>query len=301
MRKKVILAGGTGFTGNYFEKRFSEMGYEVYIISRQQPHITWQEKDNIQQALEGAELLLNLAGKSVNCRYHEKNKKEIFSSRTETTNLLGELVATCKTPPKLWINASTATIYRHAEDRAMTEEKGEIGTGFSVEVAKAWEQAFFSHKLKETRQVTLRISIVLGQSGGVMIPYSTLAKFGLGGHQGNGKQMFSWIHIEDLFQMVLFTMTYEEVEGIYNAAAPFPITNRTFMKTVRMAYNRKLGLPATKWMLEVGAFFLRTETELLLKSRWVTPDRFLQKGFTFQYPTIEVALEEISTKGLYRT
>ncbi|KGA95939.1 NAD-dependent epimerase [Alkalihalobacillus alcalophilus ATCC 27647 = CGMCC 1.3604] len=294
MKKKIILAGGTGFTGEYFKRRFEELGYEVLIISRGEPHITWGNKVKIQQALEGSELLINLAGKSVNCRYHEKNKKEILNSRTETTNLLGELVASCQKPPKLWVNSSTATIYRHAEDRPMTEVDGEIGEGFSVNVATAWEEAFFSHQLEATRQVALRIAIVLGDSGGVMVPYSNLAKFGLGGQQGNGKQMFSWIHIEDLFQMILYVMDNEHLTGIFNSAAPNPITNREFTAAVRKAYNRKIGLPAAKWMLEIGTFVLRTETELLLKSRWVIPERFEKEGFAFKYATIDEALEQIA-------
>ncbi|WP_413375356.1 TIGR01777 family oxidoreductase [Alkalihalobacillus sp. 1P02AB] len=294
MRKKVILAGGTGFTGEYFKRRFEDLGYQVLIISRSEPHITWDDKEKILQALEGSDLLVNLAGKSVNCRYHEANKQEILNSRTETTNLLGELVASCKQPPNLWINSSTATIYRHAEDRPMSEADGEIGEGFSVNVATAWEEAFFSHQLETTRQVALRIAIVLGDSGGVMVPYQNLAKFGLGGHQGSGKQMFSWIHIEDLFQMILYVKDNTHLSGVFNSSAPNPITNREFTAAVRKAYNRKIGLPAAKWMLEIGTFVLRTETELLLKSRWVIPERFEKEGFAFKYATIEEALEQIA-------
>lgn len=142
--KKVVLAGGTGFVGQDFAQRFKKLGYEVLIISRQPGHIAWENQAGIIQALEGAELLINLAGKSVNCRYTDENRKIILESRTRTTRILGESVLACSNPPELWINSSTATIYRHAEDRPMTEKEGEIGSGFSVDVAKAWEKAFLN-------------------------------------------------------------------------------------------------------------------------------------------------------------
>ena len=204
MTKKVVIAGGTGFIGQYFQKQFETLGYKVLIIARKHPAILWNDHERMVEALENAEMVVNLAGKSVNCRYHEENKKEIIQSRTGTTKLLGDAVGECVNPPKLWINASTATIYRHAENRPMTEEDGEIGTGFSVDVAKRWESSFFQFSLPKTRQIALRIAIVLGPDGGVITPYKNLVTFGLGGVQGNGKQMFSWIHVEDLFQIILF-------------------------------------------------------------------------------------------------
>lgn len=293
MSKKVVLAGGTGFVGRYFEEKFSKLGYEVKIISRQDKHISWDNQKGVIQALEDAELLINLAGKSVNCRYNAKNKEEILRSRTETTRILGEAVLCCKKPPPLWINSSTATIYRHAEDRPMTEENGEIGTGFSVDVAQEWERAFFSFELPHTRQVVLRIAIVLGQGGGVMIPYTYLTKFGLGGIQGSGKQMFSWIHLEDLFQIVLFVQNRTDLEGVFNCSSPNPVTNRELMAQLRKTMNKRLGLPAPGWMLELGAIFIRTETELILKSRWVIPDRLQKEGFTFKYERLDSTLEQI--------
>lgn len=201
---KVVLAGGTGFIGESFKNKFKELGYEVHIISRQKQHISWEDKLSIKEALEDTELLINLAGKSVNCRYNEANKNEIMNSRIRTTKILGEAIQACTNPPAIWMNSSTATIYRHAEDRPMTEEKGEIGSGFSVNVATNWEKTFFSFDLPKTRQIALRIAIVLGKDGGVMTPYRNLVKFGLGGIHGTGNQKFSWIHIDDLFQIVLF-------------------------------------------------------------------------------------------------
>lgn len=293
MRKKVVIAGGTGFIGQYFEKQFHSMGYDVLIISRSNEHINWHNNGEIKEALEGAELLVNLAGKSVNCRYNASNKLEIVMSRTETTAILGNALLECTNPPPLWINSSTATIYRHAEDRPMTEKKGEIGSGFSVDVAKAWEETFFNFELPHTRQVALRIAIVLGESGGVMNPYKNLVTFGLGGYQGSGRQMFSWIHIEDLFQIVLFLKNREDLEGVFNCSSPHPVTNRELMAHLRNSMNRKIGLPTPAWMLKAGAVLIRTEPELVLKSRWVLPERLEQAGYTFKYKELESALKEI--------
>ncbi|WKA59203.1 TIGR01777 family oxidoreductase [Planococcus shenhongbingii] len=295
MKKKVVIAGGTGFIGQYLEKQFKEQGYEVHIISRQSNQILWNDHRGIVAALEGAELVVNLAGKSVNCRYNAKNKKEILESRTKTTQLLGNAVAACENPPPLWINASTATIYRHAEDRPMTEEKGEFGSGFSVEVGQAWEQEFFAFQLPKTRQAALRMAIVLGE-GGVMEPYKNMVRFGLGGKQGKGKQMFSWIHVEDVFRIILFLLDHKDLSGIINASAPNPVINRELMESMRKAMNRKLGLPAAKWMLEMGAVALGTETELILKSRWVLPERLERAGFEFKYETLDQALGQILKK-----
>ncbi|MEH7237460.1 TIGR01777 family oxidoreductase [Bacillus sp. JJ1562] len=294
MKKKIVLAGGTGFVGTYFSKKFTDLGYDVKVISRNAPNILWKDREGIIKALEDSEMLINLAGKSVNCRYNDKNKQEIYTSRTETTKILGSALKECKNPPELWINSSTATIYRHAEDRPMTEETGEFGTGFSVDVAKRWEEAFFSYKFPNIRQVALRISIVLGSSGGVMIPYKNLVRFGLGGIQGPGTQKFSWIHIEDLFNIILYIRDHNHLTGVFNCSTPNPITNRELMNSLRKGFNRNVGLPSPAWLLELGAIFIRTETELILKSRWVIPERLEKEGFVFTYPTIDEALVQIT-------
>lgn len=293
MTRKVVLAGGTGFIGQYLEKKFTAMDIDVQIISRQSPHIAWDDYQGIVQALDGAEMVINLAGKSVNCRYNEHNKREIMNSRVETTQTLGNAILDCEHPPAVWMNSSTATIYRHAEDRPMTETKGEIGTGFSVDVAKAWEEAFFAFNLPHTRQAALRIAIVLGPGGGVMTPFQNLVRLGLGGHQGSGKQMFSWIHVEDLFQIILFIQEWESLEGVFNCTSPNPVTNRELMATMRKVMHRKGGLPASTWMLNLGARIIRTEPELVLKSRWVVPNRLIKEGFMFKYGRLEKALQHI--------
>ncbi|CAG9607709.1 TIGR01777 family oxidoreductase [Pseudoneobacillus rhizosphaerae] len=293
MKKKVILAGGTGFIGQYFEKQFKELGYDVKHISRQPQHISWNDKAAIIDALENGELLINLAGKSVNCRYNEANKKEIMNSRLETTKILGESVLSCKNPPQLWINSSTATIYRHAADRPMTEANGEIGSGFSVDVATNWEKTFYSFSLPKTRQIALRIAIVLGKDGGVMTPYMNLVRFGLGGIQGSGNQMFSWIHVEDLFRIVLFLNKREDLSGTFNCSAPEPVSNREFMKKMRKAMNMPIGLPSPKWLLEIASVMIRTESELVLKSRWVLPERLEREGYRFTFNTLDKTLQDI--------
>lgn len=294
---KIVIAGGTGFVGQYLSQKFRTLGYQVVIIGRQRADVLWSDRHGIAEALENADLLINLAGKSVNCRYNEKNKAEIFSSRTATTKMLGEIISAANNPPKLWLNSSTATIYRHAEDRPMTESSGDIGAGFSVEVAMLWEKTFFDFKLPQTRQIALRMAIVLGPDGGVIHPFKNLVRFGLGGIQGNGRQYFSWIHIEDLFQIILFLQGHDDIDGIINCAAPNPITNKTFMATFRKVMNVKIGLPSPKWLLEIGASLIGTETELLLKSRWVLPERLGNNGFTFKFPTISSALQNILQRG----
>ncbi|MCM3439641.1 TIGR01777 family oxidoreductase [Metabacillus halosaccharovorans] len=293
MNKKVVIAGGTGFIGQFFEQEFIKLGYDVIIISRRPQHVSWENEEDIAEALDHAELLINLAGKSVNCRNNEKNRQEIMNSRLMTTNQLGQAMKRCTAPPKLWINSSTATIYRHAEDRPMTETDGEVGSGFSVDVATAWEEAFFSFNLPNTRQVALRIAIVLGKNGGVMVPYQNLVKFGLGGNQGSGHQKFSWIHVEDLFRVVLFLQNRKDLEGVFNCSAPNPVTNQELMQNLRSVMNVPFGFPAPKWMLELGSILIRTETELVLKSRWVIPERLQKEGFNFTYDTLNKTLQDI--------
>lgn len=293
MKNKIVIAGGTGFIGGYLCRKFNDLGYAVVVISRQPQHVSWDNPAEIKAALENAEMLINLAGKSVDCRYNEKNKKEIFNSRIDTTRALGKALLLCENPPKLWINSSTATIYRHAEDRPMTERAGEIGTGFSVNVATNWEKTFFDFELPGTRQVALRMAIVLGKEEGVMRPLKNLVEFGLGGKQGSGNQMFSWIHIEDLFNVILYLQKNNNLIGVFNTSAPNPVTNDMLMHSLRKKMGIRIGLPTPVWLLKMGALFIKTETELVLKSRWVVPERLLQSGFTFSYPTLNDALNNI--------
>ena len=290
---KIIIAGGTGFIGRFLAYQFRQRGDKVIIISRNKGDVLWSDREGITGALEGADLVINLAGKSVDCRYHEKNRRAILDSRVNTTKVIGEAILTCQKPPSLWINSSTATIYRHAEDRPMTEADGELGNGFSVNVAKQWEQSFFDFQLSGTRQVALRIAIVLGKDGGVIQPLMRLTKFGLGGKQGKGTQIFSWIHIEDLFRIILFVMEHKEVCGVVNCSSPEPVTNEILMKSMREVLHVGIGLPCPEWLLKIGAVLIRTEPELIVKSRWVLPDRLLKSGYQFSYPSLMPALKNI--------
>ncbi len=312
---KTVIAGASGFMGSHFTARLRALGHEVLHIGRSSP-VRWGESAAMTDLLEGADLLVNLAGTSVNCRYTPENRAEILRSRLETTRELADAVRACEEPPALWINSSTATIYRHADDRPMTESTGELGTGFSVEIAKAWENAFFEGELPDTRRVALRIAIVLGD-GGALTPMRRLARFGLGGPQLDGRwfstaarrdagtfhefgtrcgrQKFSWIHVDDVLGIILFLAENAELDGIINAASPNPTDNRTLMKSIRAVSGIPFGFPAFRWVIELGAMLIRTETELILKSRWVVPERLLQEGFVFEHPTLVPALREIIT------
>lgn len=306
--KKIIIAGGTGFIGQQLAHWFGTNN-SVFILTRgnanehnnaygsataQATYLQWDGATlgSWAKVLEGADLLINLAGKSVNCRYNKKNKAQIFSSRINATKVLGQAVQQCTEPPKLWINASSATIYRHATDRPQDELTGEIENDFSVQVCKQWEAAFYEQRTPFTRKVALRMAIVLG-NGGVMIPYCNLLKWALGGRQGNGQQMYSWVHSADVCRMVEWLYAHPEIEGTYNCSSPNPVTNQQFMQTLRKTAGHIMGLPAPAWMLKMGALLIGTETELMLKSRWVVPTKILQAGFEFQYPYLTDAVQQI--------
>ena len=310
---RVVIGGSSGFMGRRLQQKYRGEGREVVTISRSGADLSWGDQAGIDQAVDGAALVIGLAGKSVNCRYTPENRAEIFRSRLDTTAVLSQAIQAAANPPALWVNSSTATIYRHAEDRAMTESAGEIGTGFSVEVAKAWEKALFADDLPQTRRVALRSTIVLGH-GGVLGPLKNLARIGLGGAQYDGRwpvsrarkaagtahfpgakrgaQRFSWVHIDDVTRIIDFLEQHPELEGAINAAAPNPVDNATFMATVRRVLGVRFGPPMPRWMLEVGAIGIRTETELILKSRWVLPEKLTAAGFEFEYPTLEGAVRE---------
>ncbi|HWB92452.1 MAG TPA: TIGR01777 family oxidoreductase, partial [Puia sp.] len=242
--------------------------------------------------LENCDLVVNLAGRSVNCRYTKRNKREIFGSRTDATEAIGEAIRDAIVPPKLWINITSATIYRHAEDHSQDEYTGEPGQGFSIEVCKRWEAAFFSQRTPFTRKIALRTAIALGH-GGPITPYLRLLRFGLGGRQGHGRQMYSWVHVEDIGAAIEWLFDRPELEGVYNMAAPGPVSNAFFMSTLRRLTHTRFGLPAPAWLLRLGAWLIGTETELVLKSRWVMPTKLLETGFRFRYEKLEKAFEDI--------
>lgn len=302
MIKKLIIAGGSGYLGKVLVTHFKDKALEIIIFTRGKTrtingvqYIHWDatSKGVWSQHLEGTEVLINLSGKSVDCRYSKRNRERIRDSRMASTMALGEAVTACKQAPRTWINSSTATIYRHSIDLPMDEETGEIGSGFSVNVAKDWESAFFQKHASNCRKVALRTSIVLGKKGGALVPIKYLTLLGFGGKQGNGNQMFSWIHEHDFARSIEFIIKNKAIQGPVNLAAPITITNQTLMNTMRKILKIPFGIPLNKVFLEIGAFCIRTETELLLKSRYVIPKKLKSNGFQFKFPELEMALRNI--------
>lgn len=300
--QKIILAGGNGYLGSLLAKHFANSTKEVIILARKAAPqngnvrtVVWDGKTagNWFSELENAELIVNLCGKNVNCRYTPKNQEEIINSRIIPTRLLAKAIGNLSNPPKLWINITSSTIYRHAEDRAQDEYTGEIGYGFSIDVCKAWEGSFFETELSQTRKVALRMGIVLGRSDGAFPRLLNLVKFGLGGRQGDGRQYVNWVHEQDAIRTIEWLLNHEEINGIVNCTAPHAVTNEELMHTIRKAYGIPFGLPTPAWLLAIGAKIIGTETELILKSRWVKPAILLDNGFEFQYAKIDQAVHDI--------
>lgn len=301
MKSKIIIPGGSGFIGQNVAQFFVKRGYEIIILTRGKTrkdndisYLNWDGKtlDKWANTFENAELILNLSGKSVDCRYNATNKKRILDSRVLSTQVVGKAIEACTIPPKVWINMSTATIYEHTEEGIANDEiNGIIGDDFSMGVAKAWEASFHKFELPNTRKIILRTSIVLGKNGGALKHLKPLVKLGLGGKNGSGKQFVSWIHIEDLSKMIEWVLTTPTTKGIYNCTSPTPITNAFFMKKIRAAFGIPFGLPSYKWMIEIGCILLRSESELVLKSRKVVPKKALEEGFIFQFENLEQALK----------
>lgn len=293
MNAKVVIAGGTGFIGQYLSSRFEADGYQVKIISRQSGHVNWDDADGILEALEDSTILINLAGKPIKTKFTQQNKSELVESRVKTTQVLGNAVLRCKNPPKLWLNASGAHIYGTGDSKIHTEDDVLDTAFFPAVMAKAWEDAFFAFHLPTTRQVALRIAIVLGKDGGVLQPYIQLTKFFLGGKQGSGKQKFSWIHLEDMYQVMLFIDTHNEISGALNLSSPNSIDNATLMLRLRVCMNKILGFPAPAFAIKLGAALMGIESDLILKSLYVYPKRLLDAGYKFKYASIDDALAQI--------
>ncbi|KPH15350.1 TIGR01777 family oxidoreductase [Chryseobacterium sp. ERMR1:04] len=295
---KIIIAAGTGFLGKNLEQYFTEKGNQVYILTRspkRENEIYWDAKNlgEWKNILESTDVLINLTGKSVDCRYTEKNKKEIYSSRIDSTKILQQAIDQCINTPKVWLNASSATIYTHSETQLNTEENGIIGDDFSMNICKSWEKEFFTAKNENLRKVALRTSIVLGNNGGAFPKLKLITKLGLGGKQGRGNQNVSWIHIDDFCKAVECIISHENISGPINITAPNPLSNEQFMKELRKEMKVPFGLNAPVWQLELASLFLKTETELLLKSRNVYPEKLIKNGFQFSYPTVESAFNNL--------
>lgn len=296
--KTIIIAGGSGFLGQVLEGYFLKKDYKVKVLTRKPKRandILWNAKDlgAWTDTLEGPEALINLTGKSVDCRYTDKNKKLIHDSRIDSTHLLGLAINLCENPPKVWINSSTATIYKHSLNKEMTENNGDIGNDFSMNIAKSWETTFNSIITPKTRKIILRTSIVFGKNGGAFIPLKNLVNFGLGGKQGSGQQKVSWIHEVDFSRAVEFLIKNKKLDGVFNLCVPKPTDNLTLMKTLRSVLKIPFGMPHSIPLLKIGAKIIGTETELVLKSRNVVPERLINNNFNFTFTNIETAFKDL--------
>ena len=309
--KRIILAGGSGFLGNALAKRFRERGDEIVLLTRSPRtrtdgvrEIPWDAKSlgDWAKLVDGADVVINLTGRSVDCRYTEANRRDIITSRVDSTRVLGEAIARARHPPRVWLNSSSATIYLHTFDKTMDENGAQGATPaakdtFSIEVIRAWEQAFDAAQLPHTRKVALRTTMVLGHARNSVFPVlRRLARLGLGGRMGSGRQFVSWIHEVDFCRAVEWLIAHDEMFGPVNICAPTPVSNAEMMKLFREVCGAPFGLPATEWMLEIGAFFLRTETELILKSRRVVPGRLLKSGFQFHFQEMREALMNLTAR-----
>ena len=298
---KIVIPGGSGQVGTMLARAFHPDGHDVVVLSRRPVPRPWRvvawdgaTPGAWQREIDGCDVVINLTGRSVNCRYTAAHQQEILQSRVLSTRVVGQAIARASRPPRVWLQASTATIYAHRYDGPNDEYSGILGGGesgapaawgFSIEVARAWEAAFDGAIVDKTRKIALRSAMTLSPDpGGIFDALLGLVRRGLGGSAGDGRQFMSWIHYEDFVAAVRWLIERDDMEGIVNVAAPNPLPNAEFMRMLREACGALFGLPAHKWMLEIGAVFMRTETELILKSRRVVPARLLEHGFRFNYP-----------------
>jgi uncharacterized protein (TIGR01777 family) len=309
---KMVLPGGAGQVGSLLARAFTAERHEVVVLSRKPQPAPWrvvawdgETLGDWTKELDGADVVVNLAGRSVNCRYNAANRTAIVESRVKSTLVVGEAIARAAAPPRVWLQASTATIYSHRFDAANDEAHGIVGGEephapdtwrFSIDVAKAWEQAANDVVAPRTRKVLLRSAMVMSPDrGGVFDVLLGLVRRGLGGASGDGRQYVSWIHDRDFIHAILWLIDHD-LPGAVNLASPNPVPNAEFMRALRAAWGAGFGLPATRWMVEIGAFFLRTESELVLKSRRVVPGRLLESGFTFRFPTWSEAAADLCNR-----
>jgi hypothetical protein len=310
---KIVVAGGSGQVGTVLARAMHADGHEVVVLSRRPGEAPWRTAfwdartlGDWARDLEAADVVINLAGRSVNCRYNSANRRVIVESRVNSTRVIGEAIASVDRPPRVWLQASTATIYAHHYDVPNDEATGILGGAerdapvtwrFSIDVAKAWERTANEAVVPHTRLVLLRSAMTMSPDrGGIFDTLLGLVRRGLGGTSGDGRQYVSWIHDRDFVRAVYWLIEHDELAGPVNVAAPQPLPNADFMRALRAAWGTRVGLPATRWMLEVGAVFLRTETELILKSRRVVPRRLLDAGFAFEFPAWPEAAADLCTR-----
>lgn len=309
---KVVIPGGSGQVGRVLTRSFLAGGHDVVVLSRSAPStegalrtVSWDAREPGEwcRELDDCDVVINLAGRSVDCRYTDANMKAMMDSRVDSARAVGQAIAASPSPPRLWLQMSTATIYAHRFDAANDEASGILGGqeegvpdywAYSVEIAQAWERELERADTPRTRKCALRTSMVMSPDrGGIFDVLYGMTRRGLGGAIAGGRQYVSWIHEHDLVGAVQRLIEDEELEGPFNLASPGPLPQGEFMALLRQAAGVRIGLPATAWMAEIGAFFLRTDTELLLKSRYVVPGRLLESGFVFQFPTWEAAAEDL--------
>jgi uncharacterized protein (TIGR01777 family) len=299
---KIVIPGGSGQVGALLARSLQA---EVIVLGRGGSGVQWDGRTLGPWAreLEGADAVINLAGRSVNCRYTQANLKAMMDSRVDSTRVVGEAIAQAKQPPRVWLQMSTATIYAHRFDASNDERTGILGGdepgvpaywSYSIEIAKAWERTQAEANTPRTRKVALRSAMVMSpDQGGIFDVLLGLTRVGLGGAIAGGRQYMSWIHERDFVRAVELLIAREDLDGPINLAAPHPLPQRDFMAALRQAAGIRIGLPATKWMVGIGAFFLRTDTELTLKSRRVVPGRLLEAGFSFDFPEWPAAARDL--------
>lgn len=306
---KIVIPGGSGQVGTILARTFHDDGHEVVVLSRTARQAPWRfmqwdgsSLGDWAAEIDGADVVINLAGRNVNCRYNTKNRKVILGSRIDSTRVIGEAISDATQPPHTWLQSSTATIYAHRYDDSNDETTGIIGGSepdvpdrwrFSIKVAKAWEQTLDKAIVPRTRKVKLRSAMIMSPDReGIFDTLLGLVRYGLGGRVGDGKQYVSWIHDADFVRSIRWLIEHDEMEDIVNVSAPNPLPYAEFMKGIREAWGTNIGLPATKWMLEMGAFALGTESELVLKSRRVIPGKLLAEGFAFEFAQWSLAAQD---------
>lgn len=307
---RIVLAGGSGFLGRALAAHFRALGREIVVLTRTPKprtdgvrEVGWDARTlgDWARELDGAAAVINLAGRSINCRYTPENQREILASRVDATRAVGEAIARAAQPPPVWLNASAAAVYKHSD--APMDESGEsaatpeIGDAFSIEVVRAWESALEQARTPATRKVAMRITLVFGADGGAYPVFRRLARLGLGGRAGSGRQWVSWIHITDFLRAVEWLLERVELSGPVNVTAPNPVTQAELMRLLRQSCGVPLGLPATEWMVRLGARLMGTEPELILKSRRIVPGKLLASGFRFEFPDLRGALEHLAAAG----
>lgn len=315
MPMKIVLPGGTGQVGTVLRRALTAAGHEVVVLSRRptgRGEVAWDGRTlgPWTEAIDGSDVVVNLAGRSVSCRYTPVNLKAMMDSRVDSARVVGEAIAAAARPPGVWLQMSTATVYAHRFDAPNDEATGVIGGsesgvpgywGYSVDIATAWEREQDQADTPHTRKVALRSAMVMSPDrGGVFDVLLRLARLGLGGPVAGGAQYVSWIHDHDFVRAVEFLVARDDLAGPVNLAAPAPLPHRAFMRALRRAWGVPVGLPATKWMAELGAFALRSDTELLLKSRRVVPGRLLDAGFAFEHPEWPEAAADLVRRARIR-